>query len=136
MLTSEIDISREEKYKLNEVIEMVKELLDKVSEHAGENKLRYSKQDVYWLLFDLLRYANRSVPGEFSLNQLRKDIYRVEYQPETSGAVQGKRKLAKDLKRTAKYIEELTGRPPAWANYGDTGRVVKLDKAKAEKHGQ
>ena len=109
-----IHIPEDKSYTLSEVIDAVKQTLDSVSEHAAENKLRYSSTDLYWLLHDMLRYINQNIPGEYFLHPLRKDTYQVRYTAEESAKQKSGRKLKAEVNRTATYLEELTGRRPSW----------------------
>ena len=111
-----IHIPGKKSYTLSEVIDAVKQTLDGVSEHSAKNELRYSSIDLYWLLYDMLRYINQNVPGEYFLHPLRKDTYQVRYTAEDSAKQQSRRKLKADINRTAKYLEELTGRKPSWGD--------------------
>lgn len=113
---SDIRITEEKNYTLSEVIDLVKQTLDPVSEKSVHNELRYSSTDVYWLLYDMLQYVNRNVPGEFILLQTRKGIYRVTYAEEDSAKQKSDRKLKAEVNRTARYLEELTGRKPSWGD--------------------
>ena len=113
-MANDIHVPEGKAYTLNEVVDAVKQTLDGVGAHSAHNKLRYSSQDVYWLLHDMLRYVNQNVPGEFSLEQIRKGVYRVKYTAEDSAKRQSSRKLKADIDRTANYLEELTGRRPTW----------------------
>ena len=113
---SDIRITEEKNYTLSEVIELVKQTLDPVSEKSAHNELRYSSTDVYWLLHDMLQYVNRNVPGEFILLQTRKGIYRVTYAEEASAKQKSDRRLKAEVNRTARYLEELTGRKPSWGD--------------------
>jgi hypothetical protein len=113
---NDIHITEEKAYTLSEVIDLVKQTLDRVSEKSAHNELRYSSTDVYWLLHDMLRYVNRNVPGEFILLQTQKGIYRVTYAEEDSAKQKSDRKLKKEVNRTARYLEELTGRKPSWGD--------------------
>lgn len=111
---NDICIDENKSYTLSEVIEAVKQTLDGVSEHSAENKLRYSSTDLYWLLHDMLRYINQNVPGEYFLHPLRKDTYQVRYTAEEAAKRRSSQKLKAGRNRTAKYLEELTGRRPSW----------------------
>jgi hypothetical protein len=107
-------IAEDKTYTLSEVIDFVKQTLDRVSEKSTRDPLRYSSTDVYWLLHDMLQYVNRNVPGEFILLQTQKGTYRVTYSAEDSAKQRSDRKLKAEINRTAKYLEELTGRKPSW----------------------
>lgn len=109
-----ICIPENKSYTLSEVIDLVKQTLDGVSERSAQNKLRYSSKDVYWLLHDMLRYVSQNVSDVFVLRQIRKDIYRVKHMTEDFAKQRSGRKLKAEVNRTAKYLEELTGRRPSW----------------------
>lgn len=104
-------------YTLSEVIDRVQQTLDKVQKKSEHSELQYSSTDVYWLLYDMLRYVNHNVPGVFILGQIEKDKYRVKYMPENFAKQRSDRRLEAEINRTARYLYELTGRKPAW---GDT----------------
>ena len=110
----DIQIAEDKTYTLSEVIDAVKQTLDRVNEKSTRSELRYSSTDVYWLLHDMLLYVNRNVPGEFTLLQTKKGTYRVTYAAEDSARQKSSRKLKAEVNRTAKYLEELTGRKPSW----------------------
>ena len=111
-----IEIKEGSVYTLPEVIDFVKQTLDRVSKKSTQDSLRYSSVDVYWLLCDMLRYVNRNIRGEFILLQTEKDTYRVTYAAEDSAKQKSDRKLKAEINRTAKYLEELTGRKPSWGD--------------------
>ena len=111
-----IQIIEDKTYTLPEVIEFVKQTLDRVGEKSTRNPLRYSSTDVYWLLYDMLQYVNRNIPGEFTLLQTQKGTYRVTYAAEDSAKQRSDRKLKAEINRTARYLEELTGRKPSWGD--------------------
>ena len=109
-----IRVPEDKTYSLSEVINLVKQTLDSVSEKSERNPLQYTSTDVYWLLHDMLVYVNRNIPGEFTLLQTQKGTYRVTYAAEDSAKQRSNRKLKAEVNRTAKYLEELTGRKPPW----------------------
>ncbi|MCE2414935.1 hypothetical protein J4G07_13125 [Candidatus Poribacteria bacterium] len=111
---NDIQITEDKTYTLSEVIDFVKQTLDRVSEKSTRDPLRYSSTDVYWLLHDMLRYVNRNIPGEFTLLQTQKGIYRVTYADEGAAKQKSDRNLKTEVNRTARYLEELTGRKPSW----------------------
>ena len=111
---NDIQITEDKTYTLSEVIDFVKQTLDRVSEKSTHDPLRYSSTDVYWLLHDMLRYVNRNIPGEFTLSQTQKGTYRVTYAVEDSVKQKSSRKLNAEVNRTAKYLEKLTGKKPSW----------------------
>ena len=110
----DIHIPEDEGYTLSEVIDFVQRTLDKVKEQAQHNELQYSSKDVYFLLYDMLRYVSHNVSGVFVLRQIEKDTYRVKYMAEDFVQQRSGRKLKEEVNRTASYLEELTGRRPSW----------------------
>ena len=113
-VSNDICIDEDESYTLSEVIDFVKQTLDKVSEQSQHSKLQYSSTDVYWLLHDMLRYVNQNFSGVFVLRQIQKGIYRVKYMVEDFAKQRSRRKLKAEVNRTASYLKELTGRRPSW----------------------
>ncbi len=114
---NDVHVKDDKFYSLSEVIDAVKQTLDLVSKQSNKhNDLRYSSTDVYWLLYDMLRYINRNVPGEFSLIQTQKGVYRVRYTAEDKAKQRSSGKLKAEVNRTARYLEELTGRKPSWGD--------------------
>ena len=111
---NDIQITEDKTYALSEVIDFVKQTLDRVNDKSMRNPLRYSSTDVYWLLYDMLRYVNRNIPGEFTLLQTQKGTYRVTYADEDASKQKSDRSLKSEVNRTARYLEELTGRKPSW----------------------
>ena len=111
-----IEIEEGRVYTLPEVIDFVKQTLDRVSQKSTQDPLRYSSVDVYWLLHDMLQYVNRNISGEFILKQTEKDTYRVAYMTENSAKQRSDKKLTAEINRTAKYLEELTGKKPSWGD--------------------
>ncbi|MYC74544.1 hypothetical protein F4X10_02065 [Candidatus Poribacteria bacterium] len=111
-----IEITEGKVYTLSEVIDFVKQTLDRVGEKSTRDPLRYSSVDVYWLLCDMLRYVNRNISGEFILKQTEKDTYRVAYTTEDSAKQRSDKKLKAEINRTAKYLKKLTGRKPSWGD--------------------
>ena len=111
---NDIHVTEDKSYALHEVVEAVKQTLDAVGEQSKHSELRYSSTDVYWLLYDMLQYVNRNVPGEFTLLQTKKGTYRVRYAAEGKAQQKSSRKLKAEVNRTARYLEELTGRRPSW----------------------
>ena len=114
---NDVHVKEDKFYTLSEVINAVKQTLDLVSQKSNKhNDLRYSSTDVYWLLYDMLQYVNRNVPGEFSLLQTQKGVYKVRYTAENMAKQKSSRKLKEEVNRTARYLEELTGRKPSWGD--------------------
>ena len=111
---NDIVLVEDKTYTLAEVVDAVKQTLDAVSKESEQNTLRYSAEDVYWLLHDMLRYVNRNIPGEFALWQTKKGTYRVTYRTENTGQREAGRKLKTDVRQTADYLAKLTGRRPPW----------------------
>ena len=111
---NDIHVTEDKSYTLHEVVDAVKQTLDAVGEQSKHSELRYSSTDVYWLLHDMLQYVNRNVPGEFTLLQTKKGTYRVRYMAEGKAQQRSSRKLKAEVNRTARYLEELTGRRPSW----------------------
>ena len=110
-----IQLDSDAPYTVPEVAEFVKTTLDFVSRESKNNPLRYSASDVYWILHDFLRYINARMDGEFVLKRLKKGTWRLEYQAEDAAKQKANAQHQRELRQTADYIENLTGRRPPWA---------------------
>lgn len=110
----DIVLTEDRTYTLAEVVEAVKQTLDAVSKESEQNTLRYSAEDVYWLLHDMLMYVNRNIQGEFALWQTKKGTYRVTYKTEDIGQREAGKNLKAEVRQTADYLAKLTGRRPPW----------------------
>ena len=112
---SDVNVQEDKFYTLAEVVDAVKKTLDVVGELSEQhNELRYSSTDVYWLLYDMLQYVNRNVPGEFGLRQTQKGHYRVRYMAEDTAKQKSSSRLKADVDRTAQYLKKLRGACPPW----------------------
>lgn len=111
---NQIKLDESKSYTLAEVVELVQTTLDAVKDKSDKSELRYSTTDVYWVIYDMLRYINRNVQGEFSLRRKEKGTYRIAYTTEESGKQKAKSKLKSEVQQTADYLENLTGRRPPW----------------------
>ena len=109
-----IQLDANRSYTVPEVAEFVKIALEYVGRESKSNPLRYSASDVYWILHDFLRYVNAHTEGEFVLTRLKKGTWRLDYQTEDAAAKKAKAHQARELRETADYIENLSGRRPSW----------------------
>ena len=113
---NDVRVPEDKFYTLSEVIDAGKRRLFVSEQSNKHNELRYSSTDLYWLLHDMLQYVNRNVPGEFVLRQTKKGVYRVRYMAEDTAKQKSSRKLQAEVNRTARYLEELTGKRPPWGD--------------------
>ena len=111
---NKINLDEGKSYTLAEVVEMVQKTLEPVKAKSEQCHLQYTPTDVYWLLHDLLVYVNRNILGEFTLRRLDKGTYRVQYRTEEAEKQKANKKLKDDVRKTAEYLEKLTGRRPTW----------------------
>ncbi len=74
----------------------------------------YTYKEVYEIVNQIFYFVNRQIDGEFSLKHLRRGNWLVEYNNENAIIRESRRKSKEELKRTADYIQELTGHRPAW----------------------
>lgn len=110
----EIKLEENKTYTLAEIVEIVQNTLESVKENSEYCDLQFSPTDVYWLLHNMLSYVNRNVPGEYKLRRNTKGSYRVQYRTEEIEKLKASKKLKEDVKKTADYLEDLTGSRPPW----------------------
>lgn len=109
-----IKLEENKTYNLAEVVEFVQKTLNSVKDNSQYCQLQFSPADVYWLLRNMLSYINRNVPGEYALRPLEKGTYRVRYRTDEVQKLKAAKKLKNDVKKTADYLEKLTGHRPKW----------------------
>ena len=109
-----INLEENRAYTLAEVVDIVQNTLEAVKDNAKYCELQFSPTDIYWLLHDMISYINRNVPGEYALRRNSKGSYRVRYRTEASEKIRAAKKIKEDLKKSADYLEKLTGNRPSW----------------------
>ena len=102
-------------YTVAEVSQIIIDILSYTSDQSEFNSLKYSAADVYWVLNDLLRYINNRMEGEFRLQNLKKGTWQVRYENQKKAERLSTQQQEKKKRKTANYIEKLTGKRPPWA---------------------
>ena len=102
-------------YTVAEVSQIIIDILGYTSDQSEFNNLKYSAADVYWVLNDLLRYINNRMEGEFRLQNLKKGTWQVRYENQKKAECLSTQQQEKKKRKTANYIEKLTGKRPPWA---------------------
>ena len=102
-------------YTVAEVSQIIIDILSYTSDQSEFNSLKYSAADVYWVLNDLLRYINNRMEGEFRLQNLKKGTWQVRYENQKKAEHLSTQQQEKKKRKTANYIEKLTGKRPPWA---------------------
>lgn len=74
----------------------------------------YTYKEVYGIINRVLSFVNNQVEGEFSLKYLRRGNWLLAFDNEKSIVRKAKEDSQKQLKKTADYIQELTGNRPTW----------------------
>lgn len=74
----------------------------------------YTYNEVYGIVNRILHFVNNQIEGEFNLKYLRKGNWLLEFDNENSLVRKAKEESQKQLKKTADYIQELTGDRPTW----------------------
>ena len=74
----------------------------------------YTYNEVYGIVNRILHFVNNQIEGEFNLKYLRKGNWLLEFDNEKSLVRKAKEESQKQLKKTADYIQELTGDRPTW----------------------
>ncbi len=74
----------------------------------------YTYNEVYGIINRILHFVNNQIDGEFSLKYLRRGNWLLEFDNEKALIREAKEESQKQLKKTADFIQELTGNRPAW----------------------
>ena len=109
-----IQLDGDKNYTAKEVVELARLALDFIGEQGSDSNLQYAASDVYWILRNLLDYVNQQAGGEFTLKRLRKGSWGLEYNDKTSAKRKADDAARQEIKRTAKYLEQLKTRRSTW----------------------
>jgi hypothetical protein len=79
-----------------------------------EDDKSYTYKEVYGIVDRVLRFVNNQIDGEFSLKYLRKGNWLLNFDNEKFVIRKAKEESKEQLKKTADYIQQLTGNRPTW----------------------
>ena len=96
----------EKSYTAAEVGEVARQVVEYISQQSDHNPLTYSASDVYWVIRDLLKYANGRMLGEFVLTAKKKGEWQIHYRDQKSGIERAKRKRQIEIEKTEEYLKQ------------------------------
>ena len=96
----------EKSYTAAEVGEVARQVVEYISQQSDHNPLTYSASDVYWVIRDLLKYANGRMLGEFVLTAKKKGEWQIRYRDQKSGIERAKRKRQNEIEKTGEYLKQ------------------------------
>ena len=96
----------EKSYTAAEVGEVARQVVEYISQQSSHNPLTYSASDVYWVVRDLLKYANGRMLGEFVLTAKKKGEWQIRYRDQKSGIERAKRKRQNEIEKTEEYLKQ------------------------------
>mgnify|MGYP001156890166 FL=1 len=96
----------EKSYTAAEVGEVARQVVEYISQQSGHNPLTYSASDVYWVVRDLLKYANGRMLGEFVLTAKKKGEWQIHYRDQKSGIERAKRQRQTEIDKTEEYLKQ------------------------------
>ena len=96
----------EKSYTAAEIGEVAGQVVEYISQQSNRNSLTYSSSDVYWVIRDLLKYANGRMQGEFVLTAKKKGEWQIHYRDQKSGIERAKRKRQIEIEKTEEYLKQ------------------------------
>ena len=96
----------EKSYTAAEVGEVAGQVVEYISQQSNRSSLTYSSSDVYWVIRDLLKYANGRMQGEFVLTAKKKGEWQIHYRDQKSGIERAKRKRQIEIEKTEEYLKQ------------------------------
>ena len=96
----------EKPYTAAEIGEVAGQVVEYISQQSNRNSLTYSSSDVYWVIRDLLKYANGRMQGEFVLTAKKKGEWQIHYRDQKSGIERAKRKRQIEIEKTEEYLKQ------------------------------
>ena len=96
----------EKSYTAAEIGAVAGQVVEYISQQSNHNSLTYSSSDVYWVIRDLLKYANGRMQGEFVLTAKKKGEWRIHYRDQKSGIERAKRQRQTEIDKTEEYLKQ------------------------------
>ena len=96
----------EKSYTAAEIGEVAGQVVEYISQQSNRSSLTYSSSDVYWVIRDLLKYANGRMQGEFVLTAKKKGEWQIHYRDEKSGIERAKRQRQTEINKTEEYLKQ------------------------------
>ena len=96
----------EKSYTAAEIVEVAGQVVEYISQQSNRSSLTYSSSDVYWVIRDLLKYANGRMQGEFVLTAKKKGEWQIHYRDQKSGIERAKRKRQIEIEKTEEYLKQ------------------------------
>ena len=96
----------EKSYTAAEIGEVAGQVVEYISQQSNRNSLTYSSSDVYWVIRDLLKYANGRMQGEFVLTAKKKGEWQIHYRDQKSGIERAKRQRQIEIEKTEEYLKQ------------------------------
>ena len=96
----------EKSYTAAEIGEVAGQVVEYISQQSNRSSLTYSSSDVYWVIRDLLKYANGRMQGEFVLTAKKKGEWQIHYRDQKSGIERAKRKRQIEIEKTEEYLKQ------------------------------
>ena len=96
----------EKSYTAAEIGEVAGQVVEYISQQSNRSSLTYSSSDVYWVIRDLLKYANGRMQGEFVLTAKKKGEWQIRYRDQKSGIARAKRQHQAEIDKTEEYLKQ------------------------------
>ena len=96
----------EKSYTAAEIGEVAGQVVEYISQQSNRSSLTYSSSDVYWVIRDLLKYANGRMLGEFVLTAKKKGEWQIRYRDQKSGIARAKRQRQAEIDNTEEYLKQ------------------------------
>ena len=96
----------EKSYTAAEIGEVAGQVVEYISQQSNRSSLTYSSSDVYWVIRDLLKYANGRMQGEFVLTAKKKGEWQIHYRDQKIGVERAKRQRQIEIEKTEEYLKQ------------------------------
>lgn len=130
-----IFIEEDKEFTLDEFAHLVARAVRSVaSVDIDKDEVKYSRDDVFFTIVDVLGYINERTPGRFKIDQPRFQEYLIHYVPSSVEKKRSDKGFLKSKVVAALNLKEMTGELPVWATQNPEimERIQETKNAKAE----
>lgn len=115
-----IFIEEDKEFTLDEFAHLVARAVRSVaSVDIDKDEVKYSRDDVYFTIVDMLGYINERTPGRFKIDQTSFQSYLIHYVPDGIAKTRKAKGLLVSKAQSAIEIKASSGSYPVWAENDD-----------------
>ena len=105
-----IFIEEDKEFTLDEFAHLVARAVRSVAAvDIDKDEVKYSRDDVFFTIVDVLGYINERTPGRFKIDQTRFQEYLIHYVPASTDKKKGMKSMTLSKANAARNLRNMTG---------------------------